>query len=267
MSTQLEAILAHTLLEVNARRAVADLRSLERQAAAHQPRVFEAALRRAAAIGPAIIAELKKASPSRGLIRADFDPAALAKSLAAAGAACLSVLTDGEFFQGSLDYLRQASAAVQIPCLRKDFIVHPFQVLEARANAADAILLIVAALTDRDLKLLSEEARNLSLDVLVEVHDRAELDRAAALGATLIGVNSRNLHTMHVDPQTQLDLAQHMPPQALAIAESGIRTPADLARLRAAGYAAFLVGESLMREPNPAAALAALLAPTPVTQS
>jgi indole-3-glycerol phosphate synthase len=263
MSTQLEAILAHTLVEVNARRASADLRALERQAAAHQPRGFEAALRRSSAHGPAIIAELKKASPSRGLIRPDFDPAALAQSLAAAGATCLSILTDAEFFQGSLDYLRQASAAVQIPCLRKDFILHPFQVLEARANAADAILLIVAALTDRDLKLLSEEARRLNLDVLVEVHDRAELDRASALGATLIGVNSRNLHTMQVDPQTQLDLAPHIPPQALAIAESGICTPADVARLRAAGYQAFLVGESLMREADPAAALAALLAPEP----
>jgi indole-3-glycerol phosphate synthase len=262
MSTQLEAILAHTLVEVNARRASADLRSLERQAASHQPRGFDAALR-ASATGPAIIAELKKASPSRGLIRANFDPAALAQSLAAAGATCLSVLTDGEFFQGSLDYLRQASAATTIPCLRKDFILHPFQILEARANAADAILLIVAALTDPDLKLLHTEARRLNLDVLVEVHDRAELDRAAALGATMIGVNSRNLHTMQIDPQTQLDLAQHIPPQALAIAESGIRTPADLARLRAAGYAAFLVGESLMRESDPATALATLLTPEP----
>jgi len=261
MSTQLEAILAHTLVEVNARRASASLPALDRAAAAHQPRGFEAALCRAAVTGPAIIAELKKASPSRGLIRADFDPAALAPSLAAAGATCLSVLTDAEFFQGSLDDLRHASAAVTLPCLRKDFILHPFQILEARANAADAILLIVAALADRDLMLLSEEARSLGLDVLVEVHDRAELDRATDLGATLIGVNSRNLHTMHVDPQTQLDLAPHIPPQALAIAESGIRTPADLARLRAAGYSAFLVGESLMREPSPAGALTALLAP------
>jgi indole-3-glycerol phosphate synthase len=259
MPTNLEAILAHTLLEVSARRASTDLPALERAAAAHQPRGFEAALRRAAASGPAIIAELKKASPSRGLIRADFDPPALARSLATAGATCLSVLTDAEFFQGSLDYLRQASAAVAIPCLRKDFILHPFQIVEARANAADAILLIVAALTDRDLKLLHDEGRRSGLDVLVEVHDRAELDRAAALGATLIGVNSRNLHTMQVDPQTQLDLARVLPPHAIAIAESGIRTPADLARLSAAGYHGFLVGESLMREADPAAALTTLL--------
>ncbi|MGD0799188.1 MAG: indole-3-glycerol phosphate synthase TrpC [Acidobacteriaceae bacterium] len=266
MSTTLEAILAHTLVEVNARRASTDQATLARAAAAHSPRGFEAALRRAAAAGPAIIAELKKASPSRGLIRADFDPPALARSLAAAGATCLSVLTDSEFFQGSLDFLRQASAAVTIPCLRKDFILHPFQILEARANSADAILLIVAALTDRDLKLLHAEARTHGLDVLVEVHDRAELDRAAALGATLIGVNSRNLHTMHVDPQTPLALAPHIPPHALAVAESGIRTPADLARLRAAGYPAFLVGESLMRQPSPAAALTALLTPTPAPE-
>jgi indole-3-glycerol phosphate synthase len=260
MSTRLESILAHTLVEVDARRASADVPALERAAAAHQPRGFEAALRRAAATGPAIIAELKKASPSRGLIRPDFDPAALARSLAAAGAACLSVLTDAEYFQGSLEYLRQASAAATIPCLRKDFILHPFQILEARANSADAILLIVAALTDDDLKLLHAEARRLNLDTLVEVHDRAELDRAAGLGATLIGVNSRNLHTMQVDPQTQIDLAPHIPPQAMAIAESGIRTAADIARLQSAGYHGFLVGESLMRQPSPAAALTALLA-------
>jgi indole-3-glycerol phosphate synthase len=265
MSTQLEAILAHTLLEVNARRASADLHTLERQAAAHQPRGFELGLRRAAANGPAIIAELKKASPSRGLIRADFDPPALARSLAAAGATCLSVLTDAEYFQGSLDFLRQASAAVTIPCLRKDFILHPFQILEARANGADAVLLIVAALADKELKALFDEARRMGLDVLCEVHDRAELERAAALGATLIGVNSRNLHTMQVDPQTQLDLAAHMPGRALAIAESGIRSGGDLGRLRAAGYRGFLVGESLMREADPAGALAALLMAEPAT--
>jgi len=263
MSTTLEAILAHTLVEVSARRAAADVAALEREAAAHQPRGFEAAMRRAAETGPAIIAELKKASPSRGLIRADFDPATLARSLAAAGAACLSVLTDQEFFQGSLEDLRGASAAVEIPCLRKDFMLHPFQVLEARANGADAILLIVAALADKELKALFDEARRMGLDVLCEVHDRAELERAAALGATLIGVNSRNLHTMEVDAQTQLDLAGHVPARALAIAESGIRSGGDLGRLRAAGYRGFLVGESLMREADPAGALAALLAPEP----
>jgi indole-3-glycerol phosphate synthase len=259
MSTQLERILAHTLLEVTARRAAADLPLLERQAAAHRPRGFEAALRRAAKSGPAVIAELKKASPSRGLIRADFHPAALAKSLEAAGAAALSVLTDGEFFQGSLSDLACASAAVRIPCLRKDFILEPFQILEARAAGADAILLIVAALEDKDLKELHSEARRIELDVLCEVHDRAEVDRAAQLGCALIGVNSRNLHTMQVEPQTQLDLARWLPREAVHVAESGIRTAADVATLQTAGYDAFLVGESLMRQPDPAAALAALL--------
>jgi indole-3-glycerol phosphate synthase len=259
MSTQLEKILAHTLLEVTARRAATDLRLLEREATAHQPRGFEAALRKAAASGPAVIAELKKASPSRGLIRENFEPALLARTLEAAGAAALSVLTDGEFFQGSLENLTRASEAVRIPCLRKDFILDPFQILEARAAGADAILLIVAALDDKDLKALHSEARRMGLDVLCEVHDRAELDRAAQLGCTLIGVNSRNLHTMQVQPQTQLDLAQWLPSGAVRVAESGIRTAADVAALRAAGYDAFLVGESLMRQPDPAAALAALL--------
>jgi indole-3-glycerol phosphate synthase len=259
MSTQLERILAHTLLEVTDRRATADLSLMERKAAAHEPRGFEAALRRAASSGPAVIAELKKASPSRGLIRAEFHPAALAKSLEAAGATALSVLTDGEFFQGSLDDLTRASEAVTIPCLRKDFILDPFQILEARAAGADAILLIVAALEDEDLKALYTEARRVGLDVLCEVHDRAEVDRAAQLGCTVIGVNSRNLHTMQVEPQTQLDLAQWLPSNAVHVAESGIRSAADVARLQEAGYDAFLVGESLMRQPDPAAALATLL--------
>ncbi|MGA2437984.1 MAG: indole-3-glycerol phosphate synthase TrpC [Acidobacteriaceae bacterium] len=261
MSTQLERILAHTLLEVTGRRVAADIPLLERRAAAHTPRGFETALRRAAASGPAIIAELKKASPSRGLIRPDFDPAALASSLAAAGAAALSVLTDREFFQGSLDDLSRASSAVSIPCLRKDFILDPLQILEARAACADAILLIVAALTDVELKSLRDEARRMELDMLCEVHNRAELDRAAALGFTVIGVNSRNLHTMQVEPQTWIELAQWLPHAAVHVAESGIQSGADIAQMRSFGYHAFLVGESLMRQPDPAAALAALLNP------
>ena len=256
MSTQLEQILAHTQLEVTGRRAVADIALLERKAAAHNPRGFEAALRRA---DPAIIAELKKASPSRGLIRPDFDPAALARSLQAAGAAALSVLTDEKFFQGSLANLTLASAAVSIPCLRKDFILDPFQILEARAASADAILLIVAALTDAELKTLRDEARRMELDVLCEVHDRAELDRAAALGFTVIGVNSRNLHTMQVEPRTQLELAEWLPRDAVHVAESGIRNASDISQMRNAGYNAFLIGESLMRQPDPAAALTSLL--------
>jgi indole-3-glycerol phosphate synthase len=256
MSTQLEQILAHTQLEVTSRRAVADTALLEQRAAAHTPRGFEAALRRA---DPAIIAELKKASPSRGLIRPDFDPAALARSLQAAGAAALSVLTDEKFFQGSLTNLTLASAAVSIPCLRKDFILDPFQILEARAADADAILLIVAALSDAELKRLREEARRMELDVLCEVHDRAELDRAAALGFTVIGVNSRNLHTMQVEPRTQIELAEWLPRTAVHVAESGIRTAADIARMRDAGYHAFLIGDSLMSQPDSAAALTSLL--------
>jgi indole-3-glycerol phosphate synthase len=256
MSTQLEQILAHTQLEVTERRAVADTALLERKAAAHTPRGFEAALRRA---GPAIIAELKKASPSRGLIRPDFQPAALARSLQAAGAAALSVLTDEKFFQGSLANLTLASAATSIPCLRKDFILDPFQILEARAASADAILLIVAALSDSELKTLRDEALRMSLDVLCEVHDRAELDRAAALGFTVIGVNSRNLHTMQVQPRTQLELAEWLPRTAVHVAESGIRTASDISQMLAAGYHAFLIGESLMGQPDPAAALAILL--------
>jgi indole-3-glycerol phosphate synthase len=260
MSTQLERILAHTLLRVTEQRAVADVALLERKAAAHEPRGFEAALRKAAAAGPAVIAELKKASPSRGLIRADFEPVALAKSLEAAGATALSVLTDEEFFQGSLENLTRASGAVRIPCLRKDFIVDPFQILEARAAGADAILLIIAALADRELKSLFEEARRMGLDVLCEIHDREELERAVALGFSVIGVNSRNLHTMQVDPQTQIELAESLPRTEVRVAESGIRNAADIARMAAAGFDAFLIGESLMREADPGAALAALLA-------
>ena len=260
MSTQLERILAHTRQELTARRAATDLAQLERQAAAHKPRGFAAALRRASASGPAVIAELKKASPSRGLIRADFDPVTLAQSLETAGAAALSVLTDREFFQGSLENLTLASAAVRIPCLRKDFIVDAFQIVEARAAGADAILLIVAALPDAELHSLYAEAQRMELDVLCEVHDAAELDRAVALGFTIMGVNSRNLHTMQVDPEGQVELARCLPKTAVRVAESGIRTQADMARMAAAGYNAFLIGESLMREADPAAALAALLA-------
>jgi indole-3-glycerol phosphate synthase len=259
MPTQLELILAHSLHEVTVRRASADTAHLERKAAAHTPRGFEAALRRAALSGPAIIAELKKASPSRGLIRPDFDPTALARSLQAAGAAALSVLTNEKFFQGSLANLTFASQAVSIPCLRKDFILDPFQILEARAARADAILLIVAALTDASLEILRDEAHRMELDVLCEVHDRSELDRAAALGFTIIGVNSRNLHTMQVQPRTQIELAQWLPRDTVHVAESGIRNTSDIARMRNSGYNAFLVGESLMRQPDPAAALAALL--------
>ncbi|HKO19342.1 MAG TPA: indole-3-glycerol phosphate synthase TrpC [Acidobacteriaceae bacterium] len=263
MPTQLETILAHTQAEVDERRKTADLRLLEQRAAVHQPRGFEAALRRVSGSGPAVIAELKKASPSRGLIRPDFDPPALARSLEASGAVALSVLTDEKYFQGSLECLEQASAAVAIPCLRKDFMLQEFQMLEARASRADAVLLIVAALTDGRLAALRDEAIRLELDVLCEVHDSEELRRAVDLGFTIIGVNSRNLHTMQVQPETQLELGALLPRSAVRVAESGLRSPADISRMSAAGYTAFLVGESLMREPDPALALAALLKPEP----
>ncbi len=259
MPTQLDQILAHTLLQVQARKAAADYGLLERNAAAHTPRGFTAALRAVAATGPAVIAEIKKASPSKGLIRSDFYPAALARAFQSAGAAALSVLTDEEFFQGSLENLQQASNAVTIPCLRKDFILDPFQVLEARASGADAILLIVSAHTDATLGHLRDEAQRMNLDVLCEVHSRDELQRATALGFDLIGVNSRDLRTFAVRTELLAELAVWMPRQAVMVAESGIRTPEDIIRLRDLGYHAFLIGEALMRQPDPAATLALLL--------
>ncbi len=259
MGTQLDRILAHTLLEVTERKAAADLPVLERAAAAHRPRGFRLALERVGATGPAVIAELKKASPSRGLIRADFRPAVLGPALEAAGAACLSVLTDGEFFQGSLRDLETVSARVGIPCLRKDFIVDPFQILEARAAGADAVLLIVAALEDERLELLHTFAEDLELDVLVEAHNHEEIDRAVQLGARMIGVNSRDLKSFTVRTESLLFMAESLPADVLRVAESGIRSAEDIEALRAAGYGAFLVGEALMRQPDPAATLALLL--------
>ena len=230
----LPEILAHTRSVVAERKAAADLRAMERAAVEHEPRGFARALRAAAAMGPTIIAELKKASPSKGLIRAEFDAAGLAVEMEAGGAAVLSVLTDEMFFQGSLENLRRASAAVWLPCLRKDFMVDEFQMLEARANRADAILLIVAALTDAELKRLRASARSYGLDVLCEVHDAEELERAC-------------------------ELADRLPKTAVRVAESGIHTQADMRRLSAAGFEAFLIGESLMRESKPGGALASLL--------
>ncbi len=259
MSTQLDQILAHTLLEVTHRKAHVDMHTLERQAIAHVPRGFANSLVTAAAKGPAIIAEIKKASPSRGLIRADFHPVNLATTLQAAGAAALSILTDTEFFKGSLADLEAVSSAVSIPCLRKDFILDPFQILEARAAGADAILLIVAALADDKLQLLHDFATDLDLDVLVEAHDRIEIDRAVQLGATIIGVNSRDLRNFTVRSESLLSMADSLPSDVLRVAESGIRTAEDIAGLRAGGYHAFLIGEALMRQPEPAAALALLL--------
>ncbi|MCC6594984.1 MAG: indole-3-glycerol phosphate synthase TrpC [Rhodanobacteraceae bacterium] len=207
---------------------------------------------------PAVIAEVKKASPSKGVIRADFDPAAIAASYARGGATCLSVLTDADFFQGSEAALQAARAACALPVLRKDFTIDAWQVYEARAIGADAILLIVAALGDASLLELTLLAAELDLDVLVEVHDEAELERALALPARLIGINNRNLRSFETSLDTSLRLQAQVPAPRIVVAESGIHTPADVATLRAAGIGAFLVGEAFMRAPDPGAELARL---------
>jgi indole-3-glycerol phosphate synthase len=264
MSVSLDQIVTATRRKVSQARLSADLRELERQAEQHVPRGFRQALEKQSHSRPAIIAELKKASPSRGLIRADFDPASLAAELEAAGAAALSVLTDAEFFQGSLQNLEKASAATHLPCLRKDFIVDEFQLLEARASHADAVLLIVAALSQAELETLAKKARNYNLDVLCEVHDEQELQRAIAAGCDLIGVNSRDLRTFTIDLRTALGLAGLIPKNVLSVAESGIHSGQDIARLRTAGYQAFLIGESLMKAASPGSALQTLLAESEV---
>jgi indole-3-glycerol phosphate synthase len=237
---------------------------VERLALKHQPRGWAAALRRKAKDGCAVIAEIKKASPSKGLIREDFDVAWLAARYEEGGAAALSVLTDEPFFQGSLRHLEVASEAVALPCLRKDFMVDEYQIPEARAHRADAVLLIAAALTDAELKRFSTEARQFALDVLVEVHTADEsarvLDVMGESGADAIGVNNRDLKTFDVRLETSLDLVDRIPRSVVRVAESGIFRPDDMTRLRTAGFDAFLIGESLMRQPDPGAALAALLA-------
>ncbi|MGO9776432.1 MAG: indole-3-glycerol phosphate synthase TrpC [Terracidiphilus sp.] len=260
----LSTILASTRATVAAAKASVPVAELERRAAQHHPRGWAAALRRQAATGPAVIAEIKKASPSKGLIRAAFDPAWLARRYRAGGAAALSVLTDEPYFQGSLRNLELASSAAPLPCLRKDFTVDEYQIVEARAHHGDAILLIAAALTNGELKRFAETARGINLDVLVEVHSVEELDRVLAAlgenGADAIGVNNRDLHTFQVRLETSLELVTRIPPAVVRVTESGIATPADLIRLRVAGFDAFLIGESLMRQPDPGEALKALLA-------
>jgi indole-3-glycerol phosphate synthase len=259
MASVLNKIVAATRMRVAQAKRVADLRALEQRAERHDPRGFRRALVAKGRDGVAVIGELKKASPSKGLIRAEFHTAELARELEAAGAAALSVLTDEEFFQGSLGNLREASAAVKIPCLRKDFIVDEFQMVEARANAADAVLLIVAALNAEELKRLAPAARARGLDVLCEVHDDDELDRALDAGCDLIGVNTRDLRTFKVDLETAFRLVEKFPAGVMRVAESGIHSGEDVARLRAAGYNAFLVGESLMRAERPGEALRELM--------
>lgn len=258
MPTSLDQIVAATRKRVAQNRTRAP-QELERQAENHRPRGFRRSLEVVGRLRPAVIAELKKASPSRGLIRTDFEPTELANELAAAGAAALSVLTDEEHFQGSLENLRKASAATKLPCLRKDFIVDEVQILEARANSADAILLIAAALSQEELLRLASRAAEFDLDVLCEVHDETELQRAIDAGCKLIGVNSRDLRTFQVDLQTAFRLAEKMPKNVLSVAESGIHNSNDIMQLRDAGYGAFLIGESLMKAESPGMTLRALL--------
>jgi len=261
MSDILRKIVATKRDEVAAGKAARDLASLRREAEARGgQRDFVAALRGAAeARGAAVIAEVKKASPSKGVLRADFRPAEIAASYERHGAAALSVLTDAPFFQGSRKALEAAREACALPVLRKDFMVDPWQLFEARAMGADCILLIAAILGDAELADFEATARSLGMAVLVEVHDRAELERALRLATPLIGINNRDLRTFEVSLDTTLAMLPAVPPERIVVSESGIHAPADVARLRAAGVRAYLVGEAFMRAPDPGAALASLI--------
>ena len=261
MTDVLARIAAYKREDVAARKAVQSQAEIESLALiAGMPRGFRSALERRAETGrPALIAEIKKASPSKGLIRPDFDPPALAKAYEAGGAACLSVLTDGPSFQGADDYLVQARAAVALPCLRKDFLVDPWQVAESRALGADCILIILAMIDDVLAAELLAEAKRFGMDALIETHDKDEMARAVALGGDLVGINNRSLRTFDVDLGATTRLAPLSPVKALLVAESGIFTPADVAEVANAGAAAILVGESLMRQADVTAATQALL--------
>jgi indole-3-glycerol phosphate synthase len=249
MTDKLAEICATKRKEVAARKPLASLARLDALAAAQSaPRGFEAALRAKAATGFALIAEIKQASPSKGLIRADFDPPALARAYQAGGATCISVLTDAPYFQGHEDYLVAARAACELPVIRKDFMVDPWQCAEARAIGADAILIIVAALDDGAMAEIEAAASERGMDVLVEVHNQAEMERAARLGSRLIGINNRDLKRFVTDLATTERLAPLAPEGTLLVAESGITSHADLVRLSACGARSFLVGESLMRQ-------------------
>jgi indole-3-glycerol phosphate synthase len=260
MTDILQRILTTKRDEVEAARAAIPLAQLhERVRAAAAPRDFEGALHARIAAGrPAVIAEIKKASPSKGVLRADFDPASIARSYATHGAACLSVLTDVRYFQGAPEFLREARAACELPVLRKDFIVDEYQIVESRSWGADAILLIVAALDAPRLRDFEAAARALGLAVLVEVHDARELEAAMQLSTPLIGINNRNLRTFETRLETTLDLLPAIGPDRIVITESGIVSPADVERMRAAGVHAFLVGEAFMRAPDPGIELARL---------
>jgi indole-3-glycerol phosphate synthase len=262
MTDILNRILARKAEEVAERRSRVPLADLTARIA-EQPetRGFAAAIEAKIEAGlPAVIAEVKKASPSKGVIRVEFDPVAIAKSYEAGGAACLSVLTDADFFQGSEAFLRQARSACALPLLRKDFIVDPYQVHEARAIGADAILLIVSALDDDELLPLALLAAELDMDVLCEVHDEEEMERALALPVPLIGVNNRNLRNFETALETSLALQDMIEYDRVLVAESGIRTPEDVARLREGGIQAFLVGEAFMRAEDPGSELRRLFA-------
>ena len=251
--TVLRRIIERKWQEIEERRSVApegelQLRATEQDAC----RGFVAALQSRVARGDtAVIAEAKRASPSKGLIREDFDPAAIAASYESGGAACLSVLTDVDFFQGSDVHLQRARAACRLPVIRKDFVVDPYQVLEARAIGADCILLIVAALDDGQMAELYAAATELGMDVLIEVHDRLELERSLSLGAELVGINNRDLHTFETRLETTWELLEHIPADRVVVTESGINTSGDVAAMRERGVHAFLVGEAFMRAPDP----------------
>lgn len=261
--TILEKIIARKHEEVAERRARLSLSELEQQAAGADPvRGFARRLQdQVAAKQPAVIAEVKKASPSKGVLREDFQPAEIARSYEAGGATCLSVLTDVDFFQGADDYLRQARGACSLPVIRKDFMVDPYQVVEARALGADCILLIIAALNDTQLNELADVAATHGLDVLVEVHDGAELDRALKLSTPLIGINNRNLHTFEVSLETTLDLLPRVPRDRIVITESGVLHRADVELMEINEVHAFLVGEAFMRAEQPGVELQRLFFP------
>ena len=246
-------ILARKQQEIEARQRSAPLENLQQKAAdASPPRGFVAALKRRVELGEAaVIAEIKKASPSKGVIREDFDVVEIARSYAAGGASCLSVLTDRDFFQGHEDFLVAARAACELPVIRKDFIMAPYQVVESRSLGADCILLIVAALDDETLVSLYEEAQALGMDVLVEVHDRNELERALKLNLDLIGINNRDLRTFDTSLDTTIDLLELVPGDCLVVTESGIHAREDVALMREHNVHAFLVGEAFMRVPDP----------------